>query len=110
MFLRRDYKKFVAWLLLVLLLQVFMIKSLHFHHEEACCQNHTEKTVEKDHGSCLICLFLLSPFQTSEIFHIGISLSVLLIPLFFLPDHIINIQKSAIHLRAPPAAYYISFK
>ena len=92
----------VAWLLLMTVMPVFVVKAMHHHEEIAVCHSDNGHP-QSPCNQCPVCHFTLSPFTQAESFHIQI-----IIPLFnyepvaymgmkgYQPVHPYN-------LRAPPS-------
>ena len=66
------HRVFIAWLLMVALLPVYVVKAFHTHHigcEESVCK--TTKT-HHDCSHCYICQFVFSPFTEVSTFQCDI--------------------------------------
>lgn len=101
--LKAKNRIFIAWLLLVTFMPLFMVKALHHHGEEDATVCHTQDRHSHptpDH--CSICKFTLSPFTQGEIFRLEyIALVTSFIPGVDVRE-ICLLRSYPYQLRAPP--------
>lgn len=108
---RKGRKRiFIAWLLLLALMPISIVKATHSHDTGAFSSHNTQLPGHQHNGgddgsTCPICHFFLSPFTTAPEIHVSFftqQVSLLMVPAC--PD-----VKSAIvlqpSLRAPPCAF-----
>lgn len=69
---------FIAWLLFMTLMPFFMVKTFHYHEEDAICHSDSGNSHDSSH-QCPVCNFTLSPFTQVETLQLHIVLPVLII-------------------------------
>ena len=103
----RDKAKgriFIAWLLLVTLMPIFMVKTLHHHGEDdTTCHPQGGHSHSSSSHQCPICDFMLSPFIQAEAFQLHIVLPVFDFRPEIRIDKVCRAKSYPYHLRAPPA-------
>lgn len=53
---------FIAWLLFMTLMPFFMVKTFHYHEEDAVCHSDSGNSHDSSH-QCPVCNFTLSPLR-----------------------------------------------
>ncbi|HEY9551498.1 MAG TPA: hypothetical protein VIQ97_04360, partial [Prevotella sp.] len=92
------------WLLLLLFVFAFSAKALHTHHPYPLRHSTASAMPHQNlHDECLLCLFVFSPFTTTN--ELTVQPNVLFVRslVFVYSQHEICIEKMHISLRAPPA-------
>lgn len=112
---KRERKRvFTAWVLLLTLMPLMIVKSFHHHHCKSTfpeplaqgyhAEHHHHSCASED--GCLICQFILSPFGEGEIFQIQVLLtSTPYEPALYLDKKSYRLAYSH-GLRAPPVSAF----
>lgn len=97
----------IAWVLLLALLPISLVKATHFHETGVTSSHHTELPGQPSHGNdgntCPICDFCLSPFVEAPAVHL-VFFPQHATPLFAQPcPEPVSVAMSHPTLRAPPS-------
>lgn len=92
----------VAWMLLMTIMFLIVVKTTHCHEDShSCCC--TEKGADHVfHDDCLLCHFMFCPFIGSEPFHLEISFSFVIAELICYAEQAYSVSVFSYDLRAPP--------
>lgn len=98
----KNKVRIIAWLLVLTLLPVNIVKALHFHDTDNVTGTHVKTPYSYNTDSCCICQFILSP--CTEAGHAAFSFTVLSVPLgqAWYPEINANAHTCHITTRAPP--------
>ena len=102
-----------AWVLLIALMPVYIVKAVHFHDakDSVACHSQSAGHSQNSSDACPICHFFLSPFTETTPAHIAFfALLMAILPV--LPVvRIAKVQMVRASLRAPPVRFrlYIYF-
>ena len=96
----------IAWVLLITLMPLFVVKAVHFHDKTSACQS-TKGHTHSPGDQCLICQFTLSPFTQAESLQIHVFVSVFDLEPAQYADKVCIAMLYPYHLRAPPTKSYI---
>jgi len=104
---KRKNRIIIAWVLLMTLMPISIVKATHHHDiEEVASSQSTDpgqKNSGNDYDSCPICHFLLSPFIESQSFHFFYSAQLIFV---FIAQPCPGKKKTSLlsaTLRAPPS-------
>ena len=64
---RQKYRVTAAYVLLLTLMPLFLVKAFHVHKESECISHSGQRTHDSE-DNCAICLFALSAFTEAENF------------------------------------------
>lgn len=97
----------IAWVLLLSLMPVFIMKSLHFHNDGGVMLYHHSPAGDLQSncggGSCAICHFFISPFVETESVHFTFITFLVSIFICSICSQLINRNVIAKRLRGPPS-------
>lgn len=97
----------IAWVLLITLMPLFVVKAVHFHDSKTSACQSTKGHTHSPGDQCLICQFTLSPFTQAESLQIHVFVSVFdLEPVHYTDKDCIT-TLYPYHLRAPPTQSFI---
>lgn len=93
----------VAWVLLIALMPLFIVKSIHYHSEKKMISCHSEKgSAQLPADECVVCQFTLSPFTQGETIQIHCLIPVFSYKPVYRVDKPIHRPIYSPYLRAPP--------
>lgn len=92
---------FIAWLLFMTLMPFFMVKTFHYHEEDAVCHSDNGNSHDSSH-QCPVCNFTLSPFTQVETLQLHIVLPVFDYQPEITVDKVCQVKSYPYYLRAPP--------
>jgi hypothetical protein len=104
-------RKIIAWVLLLSLLPIFVVKTIHFHDvDDAMLYNHhaagdLQAGVNGD--ACAICHFFLSPFVETETAGLPLAVEFVSVLIICVCADVVCRNASVKRLRAPPS-YFVS--
>ncbi len=96
-----------AWLLLIALMPVYIVKAVHFHDvkDGVACNSSEAGHSQSGADACPICHFFLSPFTETPVVHIAFfALFITVIPVIPVRKAVkVDVVRPS--LRAPPACF-----
>lgn len=107
---KRRNRIIIAWVLLLPLLQVSIVKATHFHDTEESLTSHTampDHSHDSDDGcTCPICQFFLSPFIEVPTFHFTCCTQLVSVLILRPCFGVKQTGTLSLSLRAPPTASF----
>ncbi|MCD8184149.1 MAG: hypothetical protein LUE99_14940 [Bacteroides sp.] len=74
---RTKSRIIIAWLLLITIMPLFVVKTFHYHESNTTAKSEKGHSHNDPCGQCLICQFTLSPFTQTESFQMHVYVSVI---------------------------------